>query len=325
MSQDSLLSVRNLSVTFDIHNKKKWPWSTPAKLCAVNNVSFDLAPGTTLGVVGESGCGKSTLIRSIIGLVKASDGEVIYRGADALKFDKAQRTKFRREVQMIFQDPQSSLNPRMTVGEIMNEPLRQLFPEMSKADREKRSRDMLDRVGILSNAINRYPHEFSGGQCQRIGIARALTTDPKLILCDEPVSALDVSVQAQVVNLLGDIQKETGLSLVFVAHDIGIVHHISDEILVMYLGSLAEQQSADGLLNGAKHPYTKALLSAVPEPDPRAKLEATMLEGDLPSPLKLPRGCVFSTRCPKVHDKCRAERPSVRQIGDVKVACHLDA
>ena len=315
----TLLRVRDLHVEFQVHQNKKWPWSAPQTLRAVNGVSFDLKGGKTLGVVGESGCGKSTLIRAIAGLVNPSGGQVEYDG-NAIKYnDRSAVLAARRKMQMIFQDPVASLNPRMNIREIVAEPLKVMGIE---GDHKTLTKQMLDRVGIAERNHNRYPHEFSGGQCQRIGIARALITQPKLLLCDEPVSALDVSIQAQVVNLLKELQRDMDLTLVFVAHDLGIVHHISDEILVMYLGGKMEYAAASQVVKAPAHPYSQALLSAVPVPNPRLKINPKVLGGDLPSPLNLPKGCLFSTRCPQADALCKSSRPELREFDGRQVSCH---
>lgn len=319
-----MLSVQDLAVQFQLLQSKKWPWSTASVLKAVNGVSFSVEKGQTLGVVGESGCGKSTLIRAIAGLVKPTSGTVYLEGKQVDYNSRKDVQALRRRVQMIFQDPVASLNPRMTIREIIAEPLVMFFPEMDADARTTRVHALLDRVGIPRRNANRYPHEFSGGQCQRIGIARALAAEPKVLLCDEPVSALDVSIQAQVVNLLQDLQRDMGLTLIFVAHDLGVVRHISDEILVMYLGGMMEKAKADVLVQDPQHPYTRALLSAVPVPDPDAKLDPEILDGDLPSPLNLPKGCLFQSRCPKRHDRCAEVRPTPAFIGDRQKACHLE-
>lgn len=319
-----MLSVQGLAVQFQLLQSKKWPWSTASVLKAVNGVSFSVEKGQTLGVVGESGCGKSTLIRAIAGLVKPTSGTVYLEGKPVDYSSRKDVQALRRRVQMIFQDPVASLNPRMTIREIIAEPLVMFFPEMDADARTTRVHALLDRVGIPRRNANRYPHEFSGGQCQRIGIARALAAEPKVLLCDEPVSALDVSIQAQVVNLLQDLQKDMGLTLIFVAHDLGVVRHISDEILVMYLGGMMEKAKADVLVQDPQHPYTRALLSAVPVPDPDAKLDPEILDGDLPSPLNLPKGCLFQSRCPKRFDRCSEIRPTPDFIGERQKACHLE-
>jgi len=311
-----ILDVKNLSVHFDVMSKSAWPWSKPSKLKAVNSVNVTLFEGETLGVVGESGCGKSTFARAIIGLVEATHGEILWLGHDLTRMNEVQKRRTRKDIQMIFQDPLASLNPRMTIGDIIAEPLKTFYPQLSKIEIKDKVKKMMAKVGLLANQINRYPHEFSGGQCQRIGIARALILKPKIIICDEPVSALDVSIQAQVINLLKDIQNELGLSLIFIAHDLSIVKHISDRVMVMYLGNVVESGVSDALYANPKHPYTKALMSAVPIPDPNIERNKTieMLEGDLPSPINPPSGCVFRTRCPQKTAECAQQTPTL--IGD---------
>lgn len=263
-----LLEIADLKVHFEIKDGKQWFWQPPKTLKAVDGVTLRLYEGETLGVVGESGCGKSTFARAIIGLVKATDGHVAWLGKELLGMKPDEWRAVRSDIQMIFQDPLASLNPRMTIGEIIAEPLRTYHPKMSRQEVRERVKAMMLKVGLLPNLINRYPHEFSGGQCQRIGIARALILEPKLIICDEPVSALDVSIQAQVVNLLQQLQREMGLSLIFIAHDLAVVKHISDRVLVMYLGHAVELGTYDEVYHNPLHPYTRALMSAVPIPDP---------------------------------------------------------
>ncbi|GFE64947.1 oligopeptide/dipeptide ABC transporter ATP-binding protein [Litoreibacter roseus] len=320
----SLLSVRNLSVTFDVMPRNAWPWTKPGKLHAVNDISFDLAPGETLGVVGESGSGKSTLARAVIGTVKAASGAVMWEGQDLMKMSPRDRRAHRRETQMVFQDPLAALNPRMTVGEIVAEPLMTHHPETSRKEAREKVGEMMERVGLLPTLLNRYPHEFSGGQCQRIGIARALILSPRLIVCDEPVSALDVSVQAQVVNLLKKIQRDMGLSMIFIAHDLSVVKHISDRTMVMYLGQQMERAGARDIVKTPQHPYTRALIASAPIPDPvleRARVRP-VLEGELPSPLAPPSGCVFRTRCSIAQTSCAETRPALLEVGkDHVVAC----
>ncbi|TYB07647.1 murein tripeptide/oligopeptide ABC transporter ATP binding protein OppF [Aggregatibacter actinomycetemcomitans] len=309
-----LLEVNHLGVSFKIKNDKSLFFAKPQTLKAVKDVSFKLYAGETLGVVGESGCGKSTLARAIIGLVEASEGQILWLGKDLRKQSAKQWHDTRKDIQMIFQDPLASLNPRMNIGEIIAEPLKIYQPHLSKAqvkEKVQAVQAMMLKVGLLPNLINRYPHEFSGGQCQRIGIARALIIEPKMIICDEPVSALDVSIQAQVVNLLKSLQKEMDLSLIFIAHDLAVVKHISDRVLVMYLGNAMELGTDDEVYKHTKHPYTKALISAVPIPDPKLERNKSiqLLEGDLPSPINPPSGCVFRTRCLLADDSCAQQKP----------------
>lgn len=321
---DPILSLHDLSVTFDIRPQGAWPWTPPLKLHAVSEMSFDLMPGECLGVVGESGSGKSTLARTIVGTVPSSGGQIMFEGADLASMSAKQRRVHRRDVQMIFQDPLAALNPRMTVGDIIAEPIVTHEPGTTAKDRKARVQEMMAKVGLLPNLINRYPHEFSGGQCQRIGIARALILRPKLLICDEPVSALDVSVQAQVVNLLKALQREMGLSMIFIAHDLSVVKHISDRIVVMYLGRQMEAASADTITTRPEHPYTQALISSVPIPDPKLERARArpVLEGELPSPISPPSGCVFRTRCPKARSSCAQALPPMLDIGHGhRVAC----
>ena len=320
----SLLKVEDLRVTFAIRREGDMPWTEPRKLHAVGGVNFDLAPGETLGIVGESGCGKSTLARALIRMVPASGRAIWQDGVDLLALSRRAMLKYRADIQMVFQDPLASLNPRMTVGQIIAEPLRTHHPKLSRDEAKTRIKAMMDRVGLLPNQINRYPHEFSGGQCQRIGIARALIVGPKLLICDEPVSALDVSIQAQVINLLMELQRDLGLAMVFIAHDLSVVKHISDRVMVLYLGRTMELADARDLYARPQHPYTQALLSAVPIPDPvaeRAKVTIP-LEGDLPSPFSPPSGCVFRTRCPRAEARCAAEVPRL-STSPHAVACHF--
>ena len=320
----SLLKVEDLRVTFAIRREGDMPWTEPRKLHAVGGVNFDLAPGETLGIVGESGCGKSTLARALIRMVPATGRAIWQDGVDLLALSRRAMLKYRADIQMVFQDPLASLNPRMTVGQIIAEPLRTHHPKLSRDEAKTRIKAMMDRVGLLPNQINRYPHEFSGGQCQRIGIARALIVGPKLLICDEPVSALDVSIQAQVINLLMELQRDLGLAMVFIAHDLSVVKHISDRVMVLYLGRTMELADARDLYARPQHPYTQALLSAVPIPDPVAERAKVMipLEGDLPSPFSPPSGCVFRTRCPRAEARCAAEVPRL-STSPHAVACHF--
>lgn len=324
VKKEKLLSVEDLKVYFNVYPSNAMPWTKPKKLRAVDGVSFDLYAGETLGIVGESGCGKSTLARAVIKMLPAESGKVVWLGNDLITASKSTVHKARRDLQMIFQDPLASLNPRMTIGDIIAEPMKTHHPEISKAERKLKVKEMMAKVGLLPNQINRYPHEFSGGQCQRIGIARALILKPKLIICDEPVSALDVSIQAQIINLLMDLQQEMGLSLIFIAHDLSIVQHISTRVMVLYLGNVAEITTSKQLYSNPRHPYTQALISAVPIPDPDIELQkdVILLEGDLPSPMNPPSGCVFRTRCSKAQAKCSEQKPPLIDAGnDHQVAC----
>ena len=326
MNHETIMQVENLKVHFDVSSEGDMPWTKRKKLQAVNGVSFELKSGETLGIVGESGCGKSTLARAIISMVPSETGRVLWFGKDLLALQKTEMRKHRKEIQMIFQDPLASLNPRMTIGEIIAEPLKTHYPKTSKADIKARVEDVMNKVGLLENLINRYPHEFSGGQCQRIGIARALILKPKLIICDEPVSALDVSIQAQVINLLMDLQKEMDLTLIFIAHDLSIVKHISTKIMVLYMGNMVELAKSEDIYNHPRHPYTQALISAVPIPDPKIEKnkDLILIEGDLPSPINPPSGCVFRTRCKKAQDICSQEKPELKEAASShEVACHF--
>ena len=321
--QIPLLKVKDVHTTFNIKQQGAYFWQKPATLKAVNGVSFELFAGETLGVVGESGCGKSTLARTIIGLIQADSGSIKFYDEEMVGTSKKTMRIKRKDIQMIFQDPLASLNPRMTVGDIIAEPLRTYYPKMKKPEVQSEVRAIMKKVGLLSNQINRYPHEFSGGQCQRIGIARALILKPKIIICDEPVSALDVSIQAQVINLLQDVQQEMGLALIFIAHDLSVVKHIADRVLVMYLGNAVELGVDKAVYGNPTHPYTQALMSAVPLPDPIAERNKTiqLLEGDLPSPIDPPSGCVFRTRCPIADAECAQIKPVLEGTLEHRVAC----
>jgi oligopeptide transport system ATP-binding protein len=289
---------------------------------AVDDVSFYVKKGETLGIVGESGCGKSTTGRLLMRLIEASDGKIVFEDKEITSMTKSELRKTRRDIQMVFQDPYASLNPRHSVEQILEEPLI-VHGIGSKEERRKRVKEMLEVVGLSSYHARRYPHQFSGGQRQRIGIAKALMTKPKLIIADEPVSALDVSIQAQVLNLMKDIQSEFQLTYIFIAHDLGVVRHISDRVGVMYLGRLIELADSDELYENPLHPYTKALLSAVPVPDPDIKKETALIEGELPSPANPPSGCAFHTRCSQVMDICKTARPEETNMNGHFVACHL--
>ncbi len=281
--------------------------------------------GETLGVVGESGCGKSTLARAVLALVPVTSGEMRFEGKNLAGLDSRELREQRRHLQIIFQDPLASLDPRMTVGQIIAEPLRSYFPQMNAEERRSKVTRMMQSVGLPPDQINRYPHEFSGGQAQRIGIARALILQPDVVVCDEPVSALDVSVKAQIINLLGDLQKQFGVSLLFVAHDLASVRHISHRVLVLYLGKVMELASADAIYRTPRHPYTQSLIQAVPVADPRQARAhpAKPLGGEPPSPVEPPSGCVFRTRCPYAIERCAQEVPELRPVGENLVACHL--
>jgi oligopeptide transport system ATP-binding protein len=318
-----LVSVKGLKMYFPIHSGLLRRHTGDVK--AVDDVSFDIYEGETLGLVGESGCGKSTCGRAVLRLYDPTDGTIEIDSTDISTMSQSDLRKMRPVMQMVFQDPQASLNPRMSVADIIGEPLRE-HTRKSKAERLDRIYELMDAVGLNRDFANRYPHEFSGGQRQRIGIARALALNPKFIVCDEPIAALDVSIQAQVVNLLEDLQGELGLTYLFISHDLSMVRHIADRVAVMYLGKVVELAPREGLYADPKHPYTVALLSAVPEPDPAAHDEANriILQGDVPSPSNPPQGCNFCTRCPKVMDICKQQDPEFREIEPGRfVACHL--
>jgi oligopeptide transport system ATP-binding protein len=322
MRHTELLRVENLGKTFSISTGLLRP---RLKLKALQDINFSVRQGETVGIVGESGCGKSTLGRCILQLLSPDEGRVLWLGQDLTKLPREEMRKARRELQIIFQDPLASLNPRMTVGEIIADPLRTLMPDLSAQERRVRVIRMMESVGLLPEMINRYPHEFSGGQAQRIGIARALITEPKLIVCDEPVSALDVSIQAQILNLLSDLKDQFGLTLIFISHNLSVVRHVSDRIIVLYLGRIVELAGGESLYLDAKHPYTKALLTAVPIPDPKLARQRNIdaLSGEIPSPINQPSGCTFRTRCRFAREICAAERPPLETLEDGRmVACH---
>ncbi|UCF93116.1 MAG: dipeptide ABC transporter ATP-binding protein [Desulfobacterales bacterium] len=316
----ALLEVKNLKKYFPV---KKGVFSRGVGFVrAVDGVSFTLQRGETLGLVGESGCGKTTVGRAILRLIEPSSGQLTFNGQDLLALDREKLRQARAALQIIFQDPFSSLNPRMNVGEIIAEPIRNHL-KISRTEIGRRVAYLMERVGLHPEHKRRYPHEFSGGQRQRIGIARALALNPSVIICDEPVSALDVSIQAQVINLLAQLQEELNLSYLFIAHDLSVVEHISDRVAVMYLGRIVELASDQALYQNPRHPYSQALLSAVPVPDPEIRRRQVLLEGDVPSPLKPPAGCSFHTRCPVQNEICSREAPALRDIGDGHwVACH---
>lgn len=317
--QEPLLSVKGLQKHFPINN----PLGREiGQVKAVNDVTFDLYPKETFGLVGESGCGKSTAGRSILRLTEPTSGEAFYQGKDLFQMKKRDFNKVRKDLQMVFQDPHSSLNPKRRIGLSVEEPMK-IQGIGTEVERQEKSIALLERVGLRADQYYRYPHEFSGGQRQRIGLARALSVNPKMVICDEPVSALDVSIQSQVINLLQDLQDEFEQSYLFIAHDLSVVRHISDRIGVMYLGSIVELATTDELFANPLHPYTKALLSAIPIPNPKAKKERIMITGDLPSPSNIPTGCAFHTRCPFVMERCKVERPIMKEENGHSVSCHL--
>ncbi|MEX2489896.1 MAG: oligopeptide/dipeptide ABC transporter ATP-binding protein [Pseudomonadales bacterium] len=318
-----LLQVRNLKMHFPVKEGVLLRANTFNK--AVDGVSFDIMPGETLGLVGESGCGKSTLGRCITRLYEPTGGSIHFQGADITHIKGKALRPWRQHIQMIFQDPMESLNSRHTVGDIIEEPL--IVQKVGDAAwRKTRVKELLDIVGLPARSATRFPFEFSGGQRQRIGIARSIALNPKLIVCDEPVSALDVSIQSQIINLLIDLQKEFDLSYLFIAHDLAVVKHISDRIAIMYLGHIVEHGHSDGLYKQPLHPYTQSLISAIPVPDPHHKADRQIIKGDVPSPINPPSGCPFHPRCPYVMDECKHKVPLLRDVGipDHQVACHLD-
>ena len=315
-----LLETKNLSKYFT--GKKGLLNRQPAQVKAVDHVSLTVNKGETLGLVGESGCGKSTLGRTILRLIPATEGQVLYNGEDILTYDKKKMWEMRRKLQIIFQDPYSSLNPRMTVYDLISAPL-EVYKIGTKAERREMVQEILQEVGLDKQYLNRFPHEFSGGQRQRIGIARALILNPEFVVCDEAVSALDVSVRAQVLNLMRNMQQKKNLTYLFISHDLSVVRHISDRIAVMYLGSVAEVAEKAQLYSNPMHPYTKALLSAIPLPDVKKKRQRIILQGDVPSAYNPPSGCKFHTRCPYATDRCKQEIPVLRQMEKGhQVACH---
>mgnify|MGYP006372555197 FL=1 len=320
----ALLEVRDLVKHFPIGGGM---FTKPVGVVrAIDGVSFSIRKGETLGLVGESGCGKTTTGRCILQLERPTSGSIVFEGIDMVTLDAAELRAVRRRVQVIFQDPYSSLNPRMTIGQILAEPLKVHKIVRDPGERELRVRELLTQVGLLPQHAKRYPHQLSGGQRQRVGIARALAMEPSLIVCDEPVSALDVSIQAQIINLLEELQSRLGLTYLFIAHDLSVVRHISDRVAVMYLGKIVELADRKAIYEEPLHPYTRALLSAVPIPDPKieAKRERTVLRGEVPSALNPPSGCVFHPRCPIAVDRCSAEIPPLREIRPGHwAACHL--
>jgi oligopeptide transport system ATP-binding protein len=321
MDPDVLLSVRDLVQYFPI--KGGLFSRVVGHVKAVDGVSFDIKRGETLGLVGESGCGKTTTGRAILRLIEPTSGEVIFEGRDIVKLPKSEMRALRREMQIVFQDPFGSLNPRMSVGEIIEEPLA-IHHIGNSRERQQRVRELLEVVGLAAYHIRRYPHEFSGGQRQRIGIARALALNPKLVVADEPVSALDVSIQSQILNLMDDLQKEFGLTYLFIAHGLNVIRHISDRVGVMYLGVMMEIADSDEIYRRPMHPYTEALFSAIPIPNPAVRRERIILQGDVPSPVNPPSGCRFHTRCPIAQEVCKVERPPLKESAPGHwVACHF--
>lgn len=322
-SNDILIEVSNLKKYFPVKNT--FMKSEKKFVKAVDDVSFEIRKGETFGLVGESGCGKSTLGRTITRLYDVTDGDIFFEGTNIAKLNRKEMKEYYSKMQIIFQDPYSSLNPYMNVEELINEPL-ELHTTLSKKERIEKTEYLLETVGLKKSDMEKFPHEFSGGQCQRIGIARAISTEPKFVLCDEPISALDVSIQAQVVNMLEDLQEEMGLTYLFVAHDLSMVRHISDRIGVMYLGNIVEIGKSNDLYKNPLHPYTKALLSSIPIADPKRAKEAVrkVIEGDIPSPMDIPSGCRFHTRCPYAKPICKEISPGIKFVEDGhSVACHL--
>jgi len=319
----NLLEIKNLSKKFTAPGTGLFSRNKRV-VHAVSDVSLTLAEGETLGLVGESGCGKSTLGRTLLKLYEPTSGQIIFSGQDITNLSQREMKPLRSQMQIIFQDPYSSLNPRHTVGEIVGASLR-IHRKSLKSSEKSEIQQLMERVGLNPEHINRYPHEFSGGQRQRIGIARAIALRPRFIVCDEPVSALDVSIQAQVINLLDDLKRDFGLSYIFIAHNLSVVQHISDRVAVMYLGKVVEVARTQDLYTSSKHPYTRALLSAIPVPDPKKERsrKQILLQGEIPSSTNPPSGCVFNTRCWKAQEKCRVSEPKLTNVGASEVACHF--
>ncbi len=323
MAAEKILTVKNLKKYYPV--KAGVFQRTVGYVKAVDNVNFQINKGETIGLVGESGCGKSTLGATLLLLERATAGEIVFQGKDILSLKPKELFEFRREMQIIFQDPYASLNPRMTIAEIIGEPMDIHKLTKSRQERNEKVAALLEQVGLSTEQMGRYPHEFSGGQRQRIAVARALAVGPKLVIADEPVSALDVSIQAQVINILQDLQKDYGLTYLFISHDLSVVKHISDKVIVMYLGKIVEMAEKDGLYSNPLHPYTQSLISAIPVPNPSYKKKRIILEGDVPSPLNPPDGCRFHPRCPKAMDICNVKEPVLRDCGNSHfIACHLE-
>jgi oligopeptide transport system ATP-binding protein len=315
--------VRRLCIHYQ--TRGDWPWQTSPVAKAVNGIDFDLHAGQTLGVAGESGCGKSTLARALVGLQPVTSGSIRLAGQEPTRLNKVGWRKLRRQVQMVFQDPYASLDPRMTIGESIAEPLANLYPELPWMERRRQVFEIIEKVGLSGRYSQRYPHELSGGQCQRVGIARAVVVKPKILICDEPVSALDVSIQAQIINLLKDLQADMKLAMIFISHNLSVVRHISHQVLIMYLGKVMEHATREQLFERAGHPYTRALLSAVPisDSDREGVHRRIVLRGELPSPASPPSGCIFRTRCPWAAERCAREIPALRRFGSTHaIACH---
>ncbi len=311
---NNILEVKDLTVIYNLNIKKpKKIFHSKVPLYALNNVTFNLEEGEILGIVGESGCGKSTLGKTILRLLNTkTEGKIIYKGNDLINLNEKELKKYRKEIQIIFQDPLASLNPKMIIKDIIAEPLTVFYPELSKKEVEEKVFNIMEKVGLSASVAERYPHEFSGGQCQRIGIARAMIVEPKLLVCDEAVSALDVSIKAQIINLLLDLKQEYKMSIIFISHDLSLVKYISDRILVFYLGYLVEYGTSNSLYENPLHPYTEALISSIPSLD--NKKQRIILSGDIPSPLELQKGCPFVSRCIYAKDRCKIEKPVLKTL-----------